>query len=286
MGVARLGDDKPVSDMRKQQGSGEQRRRWRSVRRAAGAGVALAMLSMANGCSSGGQAQPDVRGGTPAQDTTVAASRTPLPPGSSVDPGPRSRAEPTRVLFLGTSLTAGLGLDDPALAWPGQVGHIADSLGYRVVVQNAGVSGETSAGALRRADWLLRDTADVVVIETGANDGLRGLPVAALRRNLVEIVRKVQASQPTARVVVVQMQAPPNMGSTYAAEFGRVYADVARETGAVLTPFLLDGVAGVPRMNQPDGIHPTEEGAAKAARTVWPVLRVVLEQVQRAQPAL
>jgi len=193
---------------------------------------------------------------------------------------------PTRVLFLGTSLTAGLGLDDPSLAWPGQLGHIADSLGYRVAVQNAGVSGETSAGALRRADWLLRDTADVIVIETGANDGLRGLPVADLRRNLVGIVRKVQARQPAARVVVVQMQAPPNMGSTYAAEFGKVYGDVARETGAVLTPFLLDGVAGVGRMNQPDGIHPTVEGAVKAARTVWPVLRGVLDQVQRAQPML
>lgn len=190
------------------------------------------------------------------------------------------------MLFLGTSLTAGLGLDDPSLAWPGQVGRIADSLGYRVVVQNAGVSGETSAGALRRADWLLRDTAEVVVIETGANDGLRGLPVADLHRNLLDIVRKVQVSQPGARVVVVQMLALPNMGSAYGAEFSQVYADVARETGAVLTPFLLNGVAGVARMNQPDGIHPTPEGALKAARTVWPVLRGVLDQVQRAPAAM
>ncbi|MBC7564387.1 MAG: arylesterase [Gemmatimonadaceae bacterium] len=272
--------------MRKQQGSGKQGSLGRIVRRATGAGVALVMLATTHGCSSGPQAQPDVRVGTPAQDTNVATGQTPLPPGSSVDQGPKNRSAPTRVLFVGTSLTAGLGLDDPSLAWPGQVGHIADSLGYRIRVQNAGVSGETSAGALRRADWLLRDTADVVVIETGANDGLRGLPVADLRRNLIEIVRKVQQRQPAATVVVVQMEAPPNMGSDYSLSFGRVYADVAQATGAILTPFLLEGVAGVSRMNQPDGIHPTEEGAAKAARAVWPAIRAVLDQVQRTQPAL
>jgi acyl-CoA thioesterase-1 len=184
-----------------------------------------------------------------------------------------------QVLFIGTSLTAGLGLADPADAWPGRVGHIADSLGYAVRVQNAGLSGETSAGALRRADWLLKDPADVVVIETGANDGLRGLSVADLRRNLTAIIAKVRERQPAAQVVVVQMEAPPNLGGVYSRSFGDVFGAVARETGATLTPFLLDGVAGIGSMNQPDGIHPTEEGADRAARNVWPVIRGVLDRV-------
>ena len=216
--------------------------------------------------------------------TTVASSQTPLPSGSSVDPGPTSIETPVRMLFIGTSLTAGLGLVDPVDAWPGQIGRIADSLGYRVRVQNAGLSGETSAGALRRADWLLRDSVDVVIIETGANDGLRGLSVTDLRRNLTAIVAKVKERQPTAAIVVVQMQAPPNLGGSYARSFGEVFGAVAKESGATLTPFLLDAVAGLPAMNQPDGIHPTSAGAALAARNVWPAIRGVLDRVQVLPP--
>ena len=188
------------------------------------------------------------------------------------------------MLFIGTSLTAGLGLPDPVEAWPGQIAHIADSLGLAVQIQNAGLSGETSAGALRRADWLLRDTADVVVIETGANDGLRGLSIEALSANLTGIITKVRTQQPTAAVVVVQMEAPTNMGGDYAGRFRAVFPAVAKATGSTLTPFLLDGVAGVSSLNQADGIHPTREGAAKAARTVWPTIRAVLEQVRSAAP--
>lgn len=189
------------------------------------------------------------------------------------------------MLFIGTSLTAGLGLADPVDAWPGQVAHIADSLGYTVRVQNAGLSGETSAGALRRADWLLKDAADVVVIETGANDGLRGLSIDDLRRNLTGIVTKVRAAFPSAEIVVVQMQAPPNMGGAYARRFAEVFASVADAAGATLTPFLLDGVAGIASLNQGDGIHPTKEGAARAARNVWPSIKGVLDSVRvRSEP--
>ena len=191
---------------------------------------------------------------------------------------------PTRLLFIGTSLTAGLGLPDPVEAWPGQIGHIADSLGYRVKVQNAGLSGETSAGALRRADWLLKDTADVVVIETGANDGLRGLSAADLTQNLTGIVEKVRGRMPTARIVIVQMEAPPNMGADYATAFRKVFPAVAAATKATLTPFLLDGVAGIATLNQADGIHPTKDGAAKAARTVWPTIKGVLDALHPAAP--
>ena len=198
--------------------------------------------------------------------------------------GPKSIAAPIRILFIGTSLTAGLGLTDPVEAWPGQIGRIADSLGYKVTVQNAGLSGETSAGALRRADWLLKDTADVVVIETGANDGLRGLSAADLTANLTAIVKKVQAAQPAAQIVIVQMEAPPNMGAEYASAFHGVFAVVAKATGATVTPFLLDGVAGTASQNQADGIHPTREGAAKAARTVWPSIRGVLDKLRPVVP--
>lgn len=231
------------------------------------------------GCG-GGQGQSVERAGGASRDSTVAASPTPLPPGSSVDPGPRVLvAGPTRVLFIGTSLTAGYGLPDPVEAWPSQMADIADSLGYNLRVQNAGLSGETSAGAARRTDWLLRDSADVVVIETGANDGLRGLSIDALRANLTQIVQSVHTKLPKAEVVIVQMEAPPNLGASYANQFRAVFPAVAKEMNATLTPFLLDGVAGVARLNQADGIHPTKEGASKAARNVWPTLRGVVERV-------
>ncbi len=201
-----------------------------------------------------------------------------------MDPGRVPISAPTRMLFIGTSLTAGLGLPDPVEAWPGQIALIADSLGYPVRLQNAGLSGETSAGALRRADWLLKDSADVVVIETGANDGLRGLSIDDLRRNLTGIVTKVRAAHPSAEIVVVQMQAPPNMGGAYARGFQGVFPEVSQAAGATLTPFLLDGVAGIASLNQADGIHPTKEGAAKAARNVWPAIRGVLDRVRRDPP--
>ncbi len=193
-------------------------------------------------------------------------------------------AAAARVLFIGTSLTAGLGLPDPVEAWPGQIGHIADSLGYRVQIQNAGLSGETSAGALRRTDWLLKDTADVVIIETGANDGLRGTSVAELEQNLTGIVKKVQARQPKARIMVVQMEAPPNLGDAYASGFRQVFPSVAKATGSSLTPFLLEGVAGIASLNQADGIHPTKAGAARAALNVWPAIRGVLDKVRPVVP--
>ncbi|MBC7841207.1 MAG: arylesterase [Gemmatimonadaceae bacterium] len=273
-----------MSDMRKQQGSEKQG----VIRRAALMGVALVVIGAMHGCGGGGSAQSANRGGA-SGDSTVAGTRsdstaTPLPPGSSVDMGPKSIAAPIRMLFIGTSLTAGLGLTDPMEAWPGQIGQIADSLGYRVKVQNAGLSGETSAGALRRTDWLLKDTADVIVIETGANDGLRGLSAADLSQNLTAIVKKVQAAQPAAQVVIVQMEAPPNMGAEYATGFRGVFPAVAKATGATLTPFLLDGVAGMASLNQADGIHPTREGAAKAARTVWPAIKGVLDKLRPIVP--
>lgn len=179
------------------------------------------------------------------------------------------------MLFVGTSLTAGLGLD-PDSAYPARVQRKADSAGLRVQVVNAGVSGETSAGALRRIDWVLRDPADVIVLETGANDGLRALQVDSTRANIEAIVRRIKSRLPGARVVLVQMEAPPNLGPRYTSAFRAMFPDVARGEGVALAPFLLEGVAGVARLNQPDGIHPNDAGERIVAETVWKAIEPVL----------
>jgi len=171
-------------------------------------------------------------------------------------------------LIVGTSLTAGLGLD-PDDAYPALLQRKADSTGLAIRVVNAGLSGETSAGALRRIDWLLTEVPAVVLIETGANDGLRGLDIDSTRANLRAIVRKVKAAAPEARIFLAQMESPPNLGERYTARFREMFPAVAREEGVNLLPFLLDGVAGVPSLNQGDGIHPNQEGARVVADNVW-----------------
>lgn len=177
---------------------------------------------------------------------------------------------------MGTSLTAGYGLDDPNDYYPSVVQRMADSAGYRIAIQNAGLSGETSAGALRRIEWLLRTPYDLVIIETGGNDGLRGLDIDSTRANLRGIVRGIRARLPQARIALVQMEAPPNLGEAYTRRFRENYVEVAREEGVVLLPFLLDGVAGVATLNQRDGIHPNVEGARRVAATMWRALEPML----------
>ena len=194
-------------------------------------------------------------------------------------PALRDSTSPT-VLIVGTSLTAGLGLD-PYDAYPGVLQRMADSAGYRVDVVAAGVSGETSAGALRRIDWLLQKPADVIVVETGANDGLRGLDIDSTRTNLREILRRSAALKPNARLFLVQMEAPPNLGPRYTTSFRAMFPEVAREGHAELIPFLLDRVAGVPDLNQPDGIHPNERGSIIVAANVWQFLEPALRRLPR-----
>lgn len=199
---------------------------------------------------------------------------------SSISPAPGPRAPGARktVLVVGTSLTAGLGLD-PEEAYPALLQQKADSVGLHVEVVNAGLSGETSAGALRRIDWLMRGPADVVIIETGANDGLRGLNVDSTRANLRALIGKVKAARPAARILLAQMEAPPNLGAKYTTAFRAMYQDVARETGVSMMPFLLEGVAGVSSLNQPDGIHPNERGEQIVANNVWSALEPVLREL-------
>ena len=186
------------------------------------------------------------------------------------------------MLFVGTSLTAGYGLDDPAReAYPAVLQRMADSAGLDVEMVNAGYSGETSAGALRRVSWLLDRygaRTHVVVVETGANDGLRALDPDTMRTNIDSIVRLVQHRLPGAKVLLVQMEAPPNLGADYTRRFHAVFPAIARARDVTLLPFILEGVAGVARMNQGDGIHPTVQGAQVAARNVWPGIRDAVER--------
>jgi acyl-CoA thioesterase-1 len=185
-------------------------------------------------------------------------------------------------VFLGTSLTAGLGLE-PEQAFPGLIQQKIDSAGLDYRVVNAGVSGETSAGARRRVEWLLREPIVVLVLETGANDGLRGLSPDSLRANIQAIIDRAKAMQPSVRIVLVGMRVPPNYGRTYSQRFEALYPELARANGAELVPFLLEGVGGVPSLNQPDGIHPTAEGQLKMAETVWRVLEPVLRRTERTE---
>ncbi|MGD2215498.1 MAG: arylesterase [Gemmatimonadales bacterium] len=182
------------------------------------------------------------------------------------------------VLFLGTSLTAGMGLSEDE-AYPALIGAKIDSagLGFRVV--NAGVNGETSAGGLRRIDWLLRQSVAVLVLELGANDMLRGQDIPAMRSNLQEIIDRTRAAYPEARIVIAGMRAAPNLGQPYVGEFEAVFPELAATTGATLIPFLLEGVAGVPELNQPDGNHPTAAGQKIVAENVWAVLGPILREL-------
>lgn len=189
----------------------------------------------------------------------------------------RIPAERGRIVFLGTSLTAGLGLD-PENAYPAFIQRKVDSAGLRFEAVNAGVSGETSAGARRRIDWLLQQPVAVLVIETGANDGLRGLKVDSLRANIQAIINRAGRQTPKPAIVLLGMRAPPNLGADYSRAFARVYTEVAKENDVPLVPFLLQGVAGRPSLNQADLIHPTAKGQQRMADTVWEVLEPLLKR--------
>jgi acyl-CoA thioesterase I len=181
------------------------------------------------------------------------------------------------VVFLGDSLTAGLGLP-PSEAFPALIAEKIRAAGLPYDVENAGLSGDTSAGALRRMDWLLQRPIDVLVIALGGNDGLRGLPIKSLKSNLQAIVDKAKAKNPAVRIVIAGMQVPPNLGAEYAANFTRVYAELARENKAALIPFLLEGVGGHRDLNQQDLIHPTAAGHRIIADLVWRTLEPMLRK--------
>ena len=228
--------------------------------------VLLSVLTMACG------------GSGAARDTTSSTkpANAPTNPAPVADSSPATAPDERRtILFLGTSLTAGLGLE-PDSAYPQQIQRKIDAsrLPYQVV--NAGVSGETSAGLLRRLDWVLRRPAEVIVVETGANDGLRGLSVSATRATIGEILSRIRRVRPNAAILLVQMEAPPNLGQEYTSAFSAMFAELAREHGARLMPFLLEGVAGESTLNQADGIHPNNAGERIVANNVWRALQPIL----------
>ncbi len=178
------------------------------------------------------------------------------------------------VLFFGDSLSAGYGLDDPTDdAFPSVIQTKIDSVKLPYKVVNAGVSGETTAGGKARIDWTLKQKVDVFVLELGANDGLRGIPVSETAKNLQFIIDHVKAKYPNAKLVMAGMQIPPSMGTAYAASFKAVFPKLAAQNHMTLVPFLLQGVGGVPNLNQADGIHPTAAGAKIVAGNVWNVLK-------------
>ena len=179
------------------------------------------------------------------------------------------------ILFFGTSLTAGYGVE-PTEAYPALIQKKIDSLHLHYKVINGGLSGETSAAGRNRIDWLLKQHIDIFVLELGANDGLRGLPLRETRANLQAVIDKVKKKYPEIKMVMLGMQMPPNLGADYTAEFKALFSDLATKNNMTYVPFLLDGVGGVSKLNQQDGIHPTAEGHQILAQNVWSKLQGIL----------
>jgi acyl-CoA thioesterase-1 len=206
--------------------------------------------------------------------------------GSKSKPGDATQSATTKtaaasssrktILVFGDSLTAGYGLDDVSEAYPSVLQTKIDSAKIPYTIVNGGLSGETSAGGKGRIDWLLKQHIDVFVLELGANDGLRGVPVKETERNLQTIIDRVKAKYPKAKLVMLGMQVPPNMGATYSSDFKNMFPKLAAKNNMTLVPFLLQGVGGIPALNQKDGIHPTAAGAKIVADNVWQVVKGIL----------
>jgi acyl-CoA thioesterase-1 len=179
------------------------------------------------------------------------------------------------ILFFGNSLTAGYGID-PEESFAGRIQTRLDSLKKDFHVINGGLSGETTAGGLSRLDWFLEEEPYLFVLELGGNDGLRGIALSETKKNLLGIIDKVQTKYPNAKIILAGMQIPPNMGKKYTDEFKAIYPAVAKEKNIELIPFLLEGVAGNPDLNLPDGIHPTPEGHRIVMETLWPYISKAL----------
>ncbi|SNC76583.1 acyl-CoA thioesterase-1 [Hymenobacter gelipurpurascens] len=225
--------------------------------------VSGALLSVLVGCTSDSQTATQA-----AEAPAAAATQTPAAP---------RNATPQTILFFGNSITAGLGVE-PDEAFPALIGQKLDSAGLAYTIVNAGLSGETTAGGRSRVGWVLRQPVAVFVLELGGNDGLRGLPLTDTRRNLQAIIDTVRRRSPEAQIVLAGMQIPPNLGPDYATQFKKLYAEIAQKNQVKLIPFLLEGVGGVAKFNQRDGIHPTPAGHRLVARNVWTVLQPMLRQ--------
>jgi acyl-CoA thioesterase-1 len=195
---------------------------------------------------------------------------------ANANPAKPADASRGRVVFLGDSLTAGYGLE-PQQAYPALLQEKIEKARLPFEVVNAGISGDTTAGGLRRIDWALRGGADVLVIALGGNDGLRGVSPTQTEANLRAIVKRAKEKNPQISIILTGMQMPGNMGADFVQAFSTLFPRIAEQMNAALVPFLLDGVGGVAAMNQPDRIHPTAEGQRRLAENVWPVLERTLK---------
>lgn len=224
-------------------------------------GIALAIVSLLLSCGDQKQKEQEqkVEEEIKAEDEEDGESEEPL------------------IIFYGTSLTAGMGLE-PEEAYPALIQEKLDSLDISGEVINAGLSGETTASGKNRLDWVLKQEADIFVLELGANDGLRGVPLEETRKNLQEIINEVREKNPDTKILLAGMQIPPNMGEEYTGEFRNIFPELAEKNDLVLIPFLLEGVAGNPELNQRDGIHPTAEGQEVLAENVWKVLGPLVKE--------
>lgn len=184
-------------------------------------------------------------------------------------------SDPKTILVLGDSLAAGYGLDS-AEAFPALIQEKIDAKGWNFKVVNAGLSGDTTAGGLRRINWVLKQKVDILVLELGGNDGLRGIPIETTRANLKGIVQRTRAKYPDAQIVIAGMRMPPNLGADYVKKFEELFPALAKETKSALVPFVLEGVGGSIELNQSDRIHPTAEGHRIVAENVWRVLQPLL----------
>src|SRR6267154_6821550 len=242
--------------------------------------IFVAALACIVGCGSDGNLDNSRKSRETKNNMSVSNGAGPT---RASDSGAKSIRTPV-VLFFGTSLTAGLGLD-PEQAYPSLIEKKAQAEGIPIKVVNAGLSGETTAGALRRIDWVLRTPTDLVVIEAGANDALRGLSPEDARANLEQLIAAVRAKQPLTKIALIQMEAPPNYGVAYTRSFRAIYGEVAAKEKVALLPFLLDGVAGIPRLNQPDGVHPNLTGERIVADNVWKALKPEVAKLDRGPKA-
>lgn len=182
-----------------------------------------------------------------------------------------------KILFFGDSITAGYGLDDSNDAFPGIIQQRIDSLGLEYTVINSGVSGETTAGGRSRIDWVINQEVAIFVLELGANDGLRGVPLTETKSNLQAIIDAVRKQSPKTQIILAGMELPPNMGQEYTSGFRQLYKDLAEKNDLAFIPFILKDVGGVASLNQSDGIHPTMEGHKIVANTVWETLKPLLK---------
>ncbi|MFC4636041.1 arylesterase [Dokdonia ponticola] len=182
------------------------------------------------------------------------------------------------ILCFGDSITAGYGLEDTADAYPAVLQSKIESLDLGYTVINSGVSGETTAGGRSRLGWILNQSVDIFLLELGANDGLRGIPLTETRANLQAIIDAIRQKSPDTKIILAGMELPPNMGQDYTAEFRAVFADLAKENNLAFIPFILKDVGGIPELNQNDGIHPTVEGHKIVAENVWEVLEPMVRQ--------